>query len=86
MDLTGALDGNAIGGLLQEIFEVDMTTAIGTCASCGAAGQLAEGVAYVRAPGAILRCRNCGAVLLAVVRHHELNCVDLQGLAALEAH
>jgi hypothetical protein len=25
------LDGNAIAGLLQEVFAVEMTTAIGTC-------------------------------------------------------
>jgi Family of unknown function (DUF6510) len=30
------LDGNAIAGLLQEVFAVQMTTAIGTCAGCGA--------------------------------------------------
>jgi len=26
-----ALDGNAIGGLLQEVFGADMTAAVGTC-------------------------------------------------------
>ena len=30
------LDGNAVAGLLQEVFAVEMTTAIGTCDSCGA--------------------------------------------------
>ena len=84
MDLTDALDGNAIAGLLQEIFAAEMTAAVGVCAACGAAAQLAEGVVYLRAPGTVLRCRNCGAVLLVVVRRHELNCVDLQGLTALE--
>ena len=29
------LDGNAIGGLLIELFGTEMTTAIGTCGSCG---------------------------------------------------
>jgi len=29
------LDGNAIGGLLAELFGSDMTTAVSTCASCG---------------------------------------------------
>lgn len=63
-----------------------MTTSVGVCAFCGTAGQLAEGVVYLRAPGTILRCRNCGAVLLAVIRRDEINCVDLLGLAALGAH
>jgi hypothetical protein len=32
------LDGNAIAGLLQEVFAVQITTAVGTCVSCGTAG------------------------------------------------
>ena len=32
-----ALDGNAIGGLLHDVFGTEMTTATGTCANCGAA-------------------------------------------------
>jgi hypothetical protein len=79
-----ALDGNAIGGLLHEIFGAEMTTAVGTCAACGATRLVAEGVVYLRAPGTIMRCRNCSAVLMAVVRRSEMNCVDLSGLAALE--
>jgi len=31
----GVLDGNAIGGLLIEVFGTEMTTAVGTCGSCG---------------------------------------------------
>ena len=34
------LDGNAIAGLLREVFAVEMTTAIGTCGGCGAAGAV----------------------------------------------
>ena len=29
------LDGNAIAGLLREIFTMEMTTAQGTCGGCG---------------------------------------------------
>lgn len=79
-----ALDGNAIGGLLQEIFGTEMTNAVGTCASCDATAQIAETVVYLRAPGTVMRCRTCTAILLVVTRRREMNCVDLQGLAALE--
>jgi hypothetical protein len=34
-----ALDGNAIGGLLTEIFAAEMTSAQTTCAACGAVGR-----------------------------------------------
>ena len=30
-----ALDGNAIGGLLQEIFGTEMTSAASVCGNCG---------------------------------------------------
>ena len=30
------LDGNAVAGLLQEVFAVEMTTALEACAGCGA--------------------------------------------------
>jgi len=77
------LDGNAIGGMLEEIFGVDMTTAIGTCANCGATGPVAEVVVYLHAPGTIARCRACAAVLMVVVRRRQARCVDLRGMAAL---
>ena len=80
-----ALDGNAIGGLMMEVFGSEMTTAIGTCANCGATGPLAECVVYLRAPGTVARCRTCGSVLMVFVHVRAMNCVDLRGLAALEA-
>ena len=80
-----ALDGNAIGGLLHEVFGTEMTAWIGTCANCGATGPVAETVVYLRAPGTVARCRNCTSVLMVFVKVRGVNCVDLRGLAALEA-
>ena len=79
-----ALDGNAIGGLLNEVFGTEMTTATGICANCGTPSQVAETVVYLSSPGTIMRCRSCLAILLVVVRRGEMNCVDLTGLAALD--
>ena len=81
---TDALDGNAIGALLHEVFGTEMTAAVGTCATCGATGPVAEFVVYRRAPGTVVRCRVCASVLMVIVTARQLNCVDLQGLAALE--
>ena len=36
------LDGNAIGGLLAEIFNMEMTSAEGTCGGCGAVNAVAR--------------------------------------------
>ena len=78
------LDGNAIAGVLAEAFAQEMTLAEATCGSCGACGVVAELHVYVRAPGTVARCANCGAVLVVVVERREQFCVDLSGVAALE--
>jgi uncharacterized protein DUF6510 len=77
------VDGNAIGGLLQELFGHEMTSAPTVCGSCGAARQVAELVVYLRAPGTVVRCRSCESVLMVFVTVHDRTCVDLMGLAAL---
>jgi hypothetical protein len=79
-----ALDGNAIGGLLQEVFGTDMTSAGSVCGTCGAASQVAELAVYLDAPGTVVRCRSCDSVLMVFVKIRERTCVDLLGLAALD--
>jgi hypothetical protein len=79
-----ALDGNAIGGLLIDVFGAEMTTATGVCAHCGAAGQVAEFVVYLQAPGKVARCPGCDSVVMVVVERAGIYCVDLRGLAELE--
>jgi hypothetical protein len=78
-----ALDGNAIGGLLLEVFGVEMTTAIGTCGSCGAARPVAELMVYRQAPGTVVRCPACEQVLMVFSQVRGVNCVDLRGLRSL---
>jgi len=77
------LDGNAIGGLLQELFGTDMTDAEATCATCGAAGPVAETVVYLRGPGTVVRCRNCSGTLMVISQIRGMNCVDVRGLTVL---
>jgi hypothetical protein len=78
-----ALDGNAIGGLLLEVFGTEMTTAVGTCGACGAVAQVAELAVYRPDLGTVVRCRSCDSVLMVFVSVRGVTCVDLQGLAAL---
>jgi hypothetical protein len=78
-----ALDGNAIGGLLQEVFGTDMTPAPSVCGTCGAARLVAELAVYLDAPGTVVRCRSCDSVLMVFVKIHDRTCVDLMGLTAL---
>jgi hypothetical protein len=78
-----ALDGNAIGGQLMEVFGDEMTPVSAQCAHCGAVRVVAELVVYLEAPGTVVRCRSCGAVLMVLVEAHATTCVDLGGLARL---
>jgi hypothetical protein len=78
-----AVDGNAIAGLLQEVFGTEMTTAGCVCGNCGDTGRVAGLAVYLQAPGTVVRCRSCDNVLMVFVRVRDRICVDLQGLAAL---
>ena len=77
------LDGNAIAGLLQEVFAVEMTTAIGTCGACGSAGPVGAGHVY-RGAGIVLRCPHCGNVLGKIVTNGSRVWLDFQGIRTLE--
>jgi ribosomal protein S27E len=79
------LDGNAIGGLLTDVFGTEMTAVRSTCATCGASRPVAEQVVYLRAPGTVVRCRTCGNILMVFVCLYGVISTDLTGLASLEA-
>ncbi len=77
------LDGNAIGGILLEIFGAEMTIAESVCGSCGSLREVAELHVYVRAPGIVVRCPGCEAVLMRIVRAPGRTWLDLSGLRTL---
>ena len=79
-----ALDGNAIAGALYTAFGHEMTTARGTCATCGHTNLLAALRVYLRAPGAVARCPVCGEVQLVLIEARGVVCLDLRGCASLE--
>jgi Family of unknown function (DUF6510) len=58
-------DGNAIAGLLQEIFVMEITSARRVCDGCGEEHAIGAHRAYSGA-GAVLRCPGCGAVAASV--------------------
>jgi hypothetical protein len=77
------LDGNAVAGLLQEVFGAEMTTATGTCANCGA--NEAVGATHVfQGAGVVLRCPHCDDVLVKIVRAETRLWIDFRGVRALE--
>jgi hypothetical protein len=77
------LDGNAVAGTLRDVFTTEVTTAIGTCAGCGAVDAVGAVHVYVSA-GIVLRCPHCDNVLLRLVQHESRVWLDLTGLRSLE--
>jgi hypothetical protein len=77
------LDGNAAAGELSKIFAVDITSAEGQCANCGAKKRFAEAHLYMQCPGLVARCPLCGHVLLRFANIQERVFLDLRGLTYL---
>ena len=78
------LDGNAIAGLLREIFTVEMTTAQSTCGGCGKVHAVGCVDVYLNAPGAVVRCPACEQVLMRIVHGRDRYWIDLSGTRCLE--
>jgi hypothetical protein len=77
------LDGNAAAGILREVFASEMTTAVGTCGSCGATDVVGAVHVYLAA-GVVLRCPSCESVLMRIVESETRLWVDLSGLRTLQ--
>src|SRR6201982_2160119 len=77
------LDGNAAAGELSRIFAVDITSAEGQCANCGAKRRFAEAHLYLQCPGLVARCSVCGHVLLRLANIQERVFLDLRGMTSL---
>lgn len=78
------LDGNAIGGLLREIFTMEVTNADTTCSNCGAVNAMARVDVYVRAPGTVVRCPSCGSVLMRIVKGRGRYWLDMSGIRTIQ--
>ncbi|PYV13994.1 MAG: hypothetical protein DMG21_19565 [Acidobacteria bacterium] len=77
------LDGNAAAGELSKIFAIDITSAEGQCAHCGAKKRFAESHLYMQGPGVVARCAACEHVLLRLVSARQLVFLDLRGMTYL---
>jgi hypothetical protein len=77
------LDGNALGGLLHELFGAGLTDAQHTCQSCGASNPTAAHRLY-RGSGPVLRCPACGTIALLVAKLRDRHVVHMTGTWQLE--
>ena len=77
------LDGNALGGLLQEVSGAERTAPPIPCQPCGADGRVATHRLYLGA-GSVLRCPNCGQIALVAATLGDRHVVQLTGAWRIE--
>lgn len=75
------VDGNALAGTFVEILGIEITEAIGRCRHCGSVYDLARTRAFITAMGAVMRCKDCDAVLAVIVQNPRATVVNLSGLS-----
>jgi hypothetical protein len=81
------VDGNALAGVLREVFVHEMTTARVACAGCGEVEPIGAEHVYMQAPGIVLRCCHCEDVLLVITHRrrsyllgfHQLRWLEIEG-------
>ena len=82
-DLDLRLDGNAAGGMLNEIFPFEMTAAEVTCGGCGTTRPIGELMLYRHGMGSILRCAGCDKALMRITHIRGFYRLDLSGMSCL---
>jgi len=78
------LDGDAAGGLLNEVFPFEMTAAATTYSGCGAIKPVGELILYGHGMGAILGCAGCDVALIQITRIRRYYRLDLSGISRLQ--
>jgi Zn finger protein HypA/HybF involved in hydrogenase expression len=78
------VDGNALGGVLGEVFGFEVTAALASCRFCGTASRVGQWQVFLDAPGSVARCPACGSVQLRVVRTRSRLWLDVSGVRSLE--
>lgn len=73
------LDGNAAAGILSEIFTLEMTASWIECANCGREGEMGTLLAFMQAPGVVLRCPACENIIIRIVESPTAIYLDLRG-------
>lgn len=71
-------DGNAIGGVLTEVFTAEVTAAGRVCQSCGLDSQIGAHRLY-KGAGFVLRCPGCGDLAAVIAQLPDRNVISLHG-------
>jgi len=84
-DMNTALmvDGNAVAGKLMDVFGRDMTMAVARCAACAREAAMGALMAFIRAPGIVLRCPTCEAAIARIVETPTALYIEARGATFL---
>ena len=77
------LDGNALAGMLHEVFGAEMTIAQVECASCGRIGELGTLRVFNASPGYVLCCPACQKIVIRMIVTSDKIFLDARGTACL---
>jgi hypothetical protein len=77
------LDGNAVAGLLQEVFGTEMTTNPAQCDHCGGVNMLGALLLFGGEMGSVMRCPVCEEMMMRIVARRETIWLDMQGMSWL---
>jgi hypothetical protein len=77
------LDGNSLGGMMYEMFGMEMTSTPAECANCGNTAAMGALLAFTQAPGMVLRCPACENVVIRIVETPDAIYLDARGAAYL---
>ena len=73
------LDGNAAGGLLQEMFVPEITSAQIECEACDYTAAVGTLHLYAAVMGAVLRCPHCDGILMRAVQTTHGRWLEMKG-------
>ena len=85
MNASTVVDGNAIAGMMLDIFGADVTALFGTCAACESEARFAEAVVELDRHIAIVRCRSCTRTLFTVLHAESDPRLVIGALGAIRA-
>jgi endogenous inhibitor of DNA gyrase (YacG/DUF329 family) len=78
------LDGNALAGLMHELFDVEMTIAPVECATCGRYSELGSLWLFAESPGYVLRCPACQNIVIRLSITPDQVFLDARGAAYIQ--
>ena len=77
------VDGNAAGGMLGELFAIDLTGARAKCSGCGAAELVGALLVYAHGMGMVARCPHCEGVVMRMSRTPTHIWLDATGASSI---